>query len=139
MIFQELDKLDDYLASSVRNGIFPGCRILVAKEKKVLYDKSFGYLKNDKRNTVDINTVYDIPSITKVAATTIAVMKLYEEGKLDLNAKLGRYLAFTKGTDKEYLVIKDILMHQAGLKSWIPFYQGLKKPLIVLKTRPCHL
>lgn len=119
----ELDKLDSYLESSYRGGIFPGCRLLVAKDGKVFYDKSFGYLKNDRKNTVDINTVYDIASVTKVAATTIAIMKLYEEGKIDLNANLGNYLPITRGTDKEYLKIKDILLHQAGLKSWIPFYK----------------
>ena len=119
----ELDKLDAYLASCVNGNIFPGCRILAAKEGNVFYDKSFGYLGKDRQNTVDVNTVYDVASVTKVAATTMAVMKLYDQGKLDLDAPLGKYVAITKGTDKENLKIKDILTHQAGLKSWIPFYK----------------
>jgi CubicO group peptidase (beta-lactamase class C family) len=53
----------------------------------------------------------------------MAVMKLYEQGKINLESSLGNYLPNTKGTDKEYLKIKDILTHQAGLKSWIPFYK----------------
>jgi len=128
----ELDKLDAYLTSCVNSNIFPGCRILAAKEGNVFYDKSFGYLGNDRQNNVDINTVYDVASVTKIAATTIAVMKLYDQGKLDLDAPLGKYVAITRGTDKENLKIKDILTHQAGLKSWIPFYKetldSLKNP-----------
>jgi CubicO group peptidase (beta-lactamase class C family) len=73
-----------------------------------------------------------VASVTKIAATTIAVMKLYDQGKLDLDAPLGKYVATTRGTDKENLKIKDILTHQAGLKSWIPFYKetldSLKNP-----------
>lgn len=136
----DLDKLDDFISSCIRSGAFPGCRILVAKEGKVFYDKPFGYLSEEKKNTVDINTIYDIASITKVAATTLAVMKLYEQGKLRLDDFLGSYLPITKGTDKEYLKIKDILLHQAGLKSWIPFYKetldstGYPKPEIYNKT-----
>lgn len=129
----ELDKLDSYLQGCIQNSILPGCRVLAAKDGKVFYDKSFGYLTYDQTNGVDMNTLYDLASVTKVAATTMAVMKLYEQGKLDLEATLGKYLPFTKGTDKESLVIKDVLAHQAGLKSWIPFYKetldSLKNPL----------
>lgn len=118
-----LDKLDDYLQSCVNQNVFPGCRVLAAKDGKVFYDKAFGYLTSDRRNPVDINTIYDIASITKVAATTLGIMKLYDDGQLNLNEYLGKYLPKVKGTDKEYLKIKDILLHQAGLKSWIPFYK----------------
>jgi CubicO group peptidase (beta-lactamase class C family) len=119
----DLDRLDDFLANAIRIGAFPGCRVLAAKDGKVFYDKAFGHLTQDRRNSVDINTMYDIASVTKVAATTMAIMKLYDQGKIDLNDYLGKYLRMTKGTDKEYLKLKDILTHQAGLKSWVPFYK----------------
>ena len=119
----DLDRLDDFLANAIRIGAFPGCRVLAAKDGKVFYDKAFGHLTQDRRNSVDINTIYDIASVTKVAATTMAIMKLYDQGKIDLNDYLGKYLRMTKGTDKEYLKLKDILTHQAGLKSWVPFYK----------------
>lgn len=118
-----LDQLDDFLQSCIRQGAFPGCRVLASKDGKVFYDKAFGHLTTDRRNAVDINTVYDIASVTKVAATTLAIMKLYDGGKLNLNDYLGKYVSRTRGTDKEYLRIKDILLHQAGLKSWVPFYK----------------
>jgi beta-N-acetylhexosaminidase len=132
MDIKELDKLDNYLQNCVYNQVFPGCRVLAAKEGKVFYDKSFGTLSYNSKHGVDVNTLYDLASLTKVAATTLAIMKLYDDGKIELNAQLGKYLPITRGTDKEYLKIKDMLTHQAGLKSWIPFYKetldSLKQP-----------
>lgn len=120
---RELDQLDDFIASCIQQGAFPGCRILAAKDGKVFYDKPFGYLDEEKKNPVGINTMYDIASITKVAATTLAIMRLYEQGQLGLSDSLGKYLPMTLGTDKANLKISDVLTHQAGLKSWIPFYK----------------
>jgi beta-N-acetylhexosaminidase len=62
-------------------------------------------------------------SVTKVCATTIAIMKLYDEGKVALDKKLGDYLPWVKGTNKENLSIKNILLHQAGLVAYIPFFK----------------
>jgi CubicO group peptidase (beta-lactamase class C family) len=67
--------------------------------------------------------VFDLASVTKISATTIGIMKLYEEGKIDLNKTLGDYLSWTKGTDKAGLKLSDILLHQAGLNPFIPFYR----------------
>jgi len=119
---QVLDQLDQYLTSCVQAGAFPGCRVLAARAGKVFYDKSFG-TTGLQATPVEPNTVYDLASITKVAATTLALMKLYDEGKLNLNATLGTYWPACRGTDKESLLIRDIMAHQAGLKSWIPFYK----------------
>jgi CubicO group peptidase (beta-lactamase class C family) len=62
-------------------------------------------------------------SCTKICATTMAVMKLYDEGRLDLQKTLGDYLPWVKGSNKESLRILDIMLHQAGLKAFIPFYR----------------
>jgi beta-N-acetylhexosaminidase len=118
-----LQKIDALMYDAIAKGAFPGARVLIAKSGKVFWDKSYGHFGYDKKKRVDNNTVYDVASVTKVAATTLAVMKLYEEGKLDLDASLGQYLPKARGTDKSGLRIKDILLHQAGLVSWIPFYK----------------
>jgi CubicO group peptidase (beta-lactamase class C family) len=118
-----LDQLDMFMARNIADGVFPGCRVLAARDGKVFYNKAFGYLKYDKKQAVDTNTMYDMASCTKVLATTISVMRLYEQGKLDLDKTLGDYLPQAKGTNKEGLHIRDILLHQAGLKGWIPFYK----------------
>jgi beta-N-acetylhexosaminidase len=120
---EKLAKIDELMNDAIAKGAMPGARILVAKDGKIFFDKSYGHLTYDKRKSVQTNTVYDIASVTKVAATTLAVMKLYEEGKIDLEAYVGKYVRKLQGTDKGYLKIKDILLHQAGLTSWIPFYK----------------
>jgi len=118
-----LDRLDMFMARNIADGVFPGCRVLAAKNGKVFYDKAFGYMTYDKKRRVDTNTLYDMASCTKVLATTLAVMRLYEQGKLDLDKTIGDYLPQAAGTNKAGLHIRDILLHQAGLKGWIPFYK----------------
>jgi len=120
---EALDKLNRFIQNSIVSGAFPGCRILAAKNGMVFYNESFGYYTYDKRKEVDNKTLYDVASVTKVLSTTLAVMRLYEQGKLDLNKTVGDYLPQANGTDKAKLRIEDLLMHQAGLKSWIPFYK----------------
>jgi CubicO group peptidase (beta-lactamase class C family) len=67
--------------------------------------------------------MYDLASVTKIMATTLSVMRLYDEGKLDLQKTLGDYLPRVRGSNKAPLKLWDILLHQAGLKAFIPFYR----------------
>ena len=118
-----LDRLDMFIARDIADGVFPGCRVLAARNGRVFYDKAFGYMKYDKRRAIDLNTMYDMASCTKVLATQLSVMRLYEQGKIDLTKTIGDYLPAAKGTNKAGLHIRDLLLHQAGLKSFIPFYR----------------
>lgn len=120
-----LSRLDQFMARCIADGVFPGARILAARNGNVFYDKSFGYLDYSKQREVDTNTVYDVASCTKVLATTIAAMRLYEQGKLDLDKTIAHYLPQAVGTNKADIKIKDLLLHQAGLKGWIPFYKDI--------------
>ncbi len=70
-----------------------------------------------------LGTIYDLASVTKVSATTVSVMKLYEEGKLDIKKTLGDYLPWVRGSNKANLPLDEILMHQAGLVPFIAFYK----------------
>lgn len=101
----------------------PGCQVLVAKDGKIVFDKSFGYTTYDKTTAVTARSIYDIASITKIAATTLSVMKLQQEGKISIYEPLSSYLDELCYSNKEYLLIKDIMTHRAGLRSWIPFYE----------------
>ncbi|WP_118975860.1 serine hydrolase domain-containing protein [Taibaiella koreensis] len=118
-----LQGLDAFINNCISRGAFPGCQIMAVKDGEVVYQKNFGYFTYDRSQPVTDTTLYDIASVTKVAATTLAIMKLYEEGKINLSTYLKNYLPFTNGTDKAYLTIKDLLLHQAGLKAFIPFYK----------------
>lgn len=122
-----LEKIGDVALQAIKNGEFPGCQILVAKGSKVVYHESFGTLRYGFNEPVTNNTVYDLASLTKVTATLQAIMKLVSEKKLDINQKASFYLKELKNTDKENIIIKDLLLHQAGLKAFIPFWANTKK------------
>jgi beta-glucosidase-like glycosyl hydrolase/CubicO group peptidase (beta-lactamase class C family) len=120
---KDLAQLDSIIKATIAINATPGCQVLVAKNGLVFYNQSFGkhtYETNGK--VVKNSDLYDIASITKIAATTALVMRLVDEGKLDINKTLGDYLDLPDTTNKEGLVIKDILAHQAGLIPFIPFY-----------------
>jgi beta-N-acetylhexosaminidase len=118
-----LAKIDGIANELIDKGAAPGCQILVAKDGKVVYNKAFGYQTYEKQVPMTTETLFDMASITKCAATTMSLMKLYEEGKIDLNAGFGKYVPILRGSNKENLPLKELLIHQAGLKAWIPFYK----------------
>jgi beta-N-acetylhexosaminidase len=120
---QELTRIDSVATDAIDKGAMPGCVVLVAKNGRIAYHKAFGYTNYDKLEPVTRDMVYDLASLTKISATTVSVMKLYEEGKIDLEKTLGDYLPWTRGTDKAPLRLKEILLHQAGLYPFIPFYR----------------
>ncbi|MGV3510358.1 MAG: serine hydrolase domain-containing protein, partial [Sphingobacteriaceae bacterium] len=120
---KKLNEIDGIALDAIEKGATPGAVVLVAKNGKIAFQRAYGHLDYDKKEPVTLETVYDLASVTKISATTLSVMKLYEEGKLDLNKTLGDYLSWTKGSDKAGLKIKDILLHQAQLVSYIPFYR----------------
>ncbi|MBS1663568.1 MAG: serine hydrolase [Bacteroidetes bacterium] len=119
----ELRKIDAIAEEAIAKQAAPGCVVLVARHGKIAYEKAFGYTSYDKKEPVYKETIYDMASVTKICATTMGVMKLYDEGKLDLQKTLGDYLPWVRGSNKESLRIWDVLLHQAGLVSFIPFYK----------------
>ena len=115
--------IDSIVYDGIAKRAFPGCVVLALHNGKIIYDKAFGTYEFGTSPAVSLESIFDLASVTKISATTIAVMKLYEEGKLDLNKRLGNYLPYVRGTDKASLQIEDILLHQAGLVPFIPFYR----------------
>lgn len=120
----KLDSIDYFAKKVIKDEAAPGCQILVAKDGKIVYEKSFGYTTYTSNNAINNNYIYDLASITKVAATTLSIMKLYEDGKVNLNNSLKTYIPNLKGTKVGDLVIKEVMTHQAGLPAWVPFYKA---------------
>lgn len=119
-----LSKVDSIAKDAIEREATPGMQILAAKDGVVFYNKSFGgHTYNDKDLAVDHLSIYDIASVTKIAATLPAIMDMYSKGKLLLNDTLGQYLDLPDTSKFNGLVISDVLLHQAGLVPWIPFYQ----------------
>ncbi len=125
----KLSIIDSIANNGIDAGAYPGCVVLVAKDGKVVYDKAYGKFNYDTPQPVSLNSIYDMASVTKVCATTLAVMKLYDEGKIKLTATLGTYLPWVRKSNKSKLLIKNILLHQAGLIAYIPFYKDVIDPV----------
>jgi CubicO group peptidase (beta-lactamase class C family) len=119
----ELNKIDSIANDGVEKEAYPGCVVLAAKDGKVFYNKAFGYTTYDKTIPENTSMAFDLASVTKVSATTVSVMKLYEEGKIDLDKTLSDYLPWTKGSNKADLKLRNLLLHQSGLVPFIPFYK----------------
>lgn len=124
---EKLSKIDSLVQLAIEEKAIPGAQVLVAKEGDIIYRKSFGYHTYDKLVPVENKDLYDLASVTKISTALAAFMKLKGEGKFDENKTLGTYLPMARGTNKENLVYSDILTHQAGLQSWISFWQATKR------------
>jgi len=122
---KRLSPVDSIVNDAIKQRAMPGCQILVAKKGVVIYNKSFGYFNYDSTFQVNNNKLYDLASVTKTMATTLVLMNLYDNNKFDFTKELAYYFPKSKGTNKECLLIKDILTHQAKLVPFISFYKKL--------------
>ncbi|MBK8847533.1 MAG: serine hydrolase [Bacteroidetes bacterium] len=119
-----LANIDSLALECINNKVFPGCAVVVAYKGNVIYNKSFGHYTYEAGSLpVTSQSLFDIASVTKMTSTALAVMKLYDEGKIDLKQRMSFYVPELRKSNKIDLLVEDILTHQAGLKSWIPFYQ----------------
>ena len=119
-----LQKIDSIAINGIEIEAFPGCQIIAAKDGYIFYDKTFGYHTYDNELPVQKTDVYDLASLTKILATTNALMALTSQGKINIDGLLSDYLQYLKGTNKEELALKEILTHQAGFTPWIPYYEN---------------
>lgn len=111
-----LAEIDGIAEEGIRQGAYPGCQIVVLKDGLEMYNKAFG--------TATAKSVYDLASLTKTTATLLAVMKLYDKGRLNLTDRASDYLPFLQNTNKKDITVRELLMHESGLPSTILFYQA---------------
>ena len=117
-----LDKIDAVAEKAIRIQATPGANVLVVKDGKVVFERSYGKLEYKSSPNMNSETVFDLASITKVLATTQAVMFLESRGELDMGNYLQDYLPELKGTNKGKLILSDVMAHEAGLVAFIPYY-----------------
>lgn len=122
-------QIDGIIEKAIENQAIPGCQLLVARKGKVIINKTYGNQVYKGRRPVYTTDLYDLASVTKVAATTQALMRLKDDGCLDINQKLSAYLPYLENSNKKDLLIKDILLHQSGLPSFIQFYFSTLEPV----------
>lgn len=118
-------RIDSMVNSCIERHILPGCQILALRSDTLIFSKNYGYLTYDSINAVTNATVYDLASMTKPLATTLAVMKLYDDRRLRITDKVGQYLDYTSGTVVADLTLVELLTHTSGLSAFVPFYRDI--------------
>lgn len=126
---RSMEKIKVIMKEAIDLGATPGCHVIVARNGKVVFDQSSGWLTYENKVPVSDETIYDLASLTKVSATLQATMFLYEKGLIDLNKKASVYLPELRNTNKKDITIIDMLTHQSGLVAFIPLW-----PLTVKDT-----
>jgi beta-N-acetylhexosaminidase len=125
---KHLSGIESIALEGIRKKAYPGCQILIAKDGMIIYEKEFGHYSYDHSQEVTSETLYDIASITKIAATLPAVMKLYDEKKLALLDPIDKFVPETKGSDKAKIPLRSLLFHESGITSFIPYYNSAIDP-----------
>ncbi len=127
------DGIDAMVIQAIKDGAMPGCQVLVAHKGEIVYNKSFGTLApiNGNDNSLDWlagvqvnnNTLYDLASISKAAATVPAMILAMKEFNLKLTDKATKWLPELKGTPYAKVSLQELLYHESGLREFHPFYK----------------
>ncbi|NSW94563.1 MAG: serine hydrolase [Bacteroidales bacterium] len=119
--------IDSIALAGLKAKAYPGCQVMVARKGIVVFWKTYGFHTYENRIAVREDDLFDLASVTKVSSTLAGLMLLDSEGKFSPDKTLGEYVPFFRNSNKEKLMMKDILTHQAGLTAWIPFWRETVK------------
>ncbi len=122
LLSDSLALLDTLMLMAIDSGATPGGVVLVARKGRIVWHKAYGHHTHARKRPTRTDDLFDLASVTKVMASTLSLMKLYEEGLLDIDAPLSQYLPQARNTNKADIIIRDMLYHRARLQPWIPFY-----------------
>jgi beta-glucosidase-like glycosyl hydrolase/CubicO group peptidase (beta-lactamase class C family) len=124
----KLNQIDALVQKAIKAKMTPGAQVLVAKDGKIVYQKSFGSHTYENKVKVKNTDLYDIASITKIVSTLPNVLQQFDQGKVTLQTTLGEMLPDFKYSNKSNITFIELLSHQAQLKSWEPFYKATLNP-----------
>lgn len=115
-------KIDSLVNMGLKEKAFPGCAIFLAKNGKVFFNESYGYQTYTGERALQQDDLFDFASLTKIMAPVPALMRLADQNKLVVNKRMSDYWPDWKGSNKQGLIVADVLSHQARLKTGIPFW-----------------
>ena len=115
-------RMDSLVGIGLNARAFPGCQMLLAKNGKVFYQKSYGFHTYSQAAAVRDDDLYDLASVTKVLAPVPALMMLADQKKFIVTKKMSDYWPDWKGSNKEGILVADLLSHQARLKPGVTLW-----------------
>lgn len=120
--------VDKAFQDAVTQEVFPGAVVLVSKDHEVVYEKAFGYRSLlPHKSPMQVETIFDLASLTKPLATTVAVMLLVREKKLRLDDQVTRVIPMYGVLGKSLTTFRHLLSHSSGLPAWKPFFEEVIK------------
>ncbi len=127
--------LDSIIINSISDSAFPGAQLSIVKDGSIVINKSYGRQTYDPNSPSIVNeTMFDLASLTKVIATTSAIMRLYEEEKVHLDDLVVNFIPEFKNHGKEKITIRNLLLHNGGLPPFKRLYLTCKSPKEVLDS-----
>ena len=122
------DTLRRVLDRAIADSAFPGAFVVVGRRSGIVAQMGAGHLDVGPSPVPDEHTLWDMASLTKVRAPTSAMMQLVEQGTVELDAPVQRYLPQWKGPNKDRVTVRDLLTHRSGLPAWRPIYKEATTP-----------
>jgi CubicO group peptidase (beta-lactamase class C family) len=124
-VAQTFADVDRAARAGIREGLYPGAVVIVGRRDSILYSRGYGHFTWNPASRVPDpdSTLWDLASITKVVATAASAMRLVDQGKLDLDAPVRRFLPRFSGGLKNQVTVRMLLDHTSGLKSYVPIYK----------------
>jgi len=119
----KLNSIDLVIEDAIEKRMTPGAQLLIAKDGKVILNKSYGYKTYEKNNLINWDHIYDLASLTKILSSVPLLMNEYESNGINEKSTLSDILPDLDLKDKGSLLLKEMLAHQSGLYPWIPFYK----------------
>ena len=130
--------LESFMESAIEDSAWPGGVLLAAKGGNIFYHQGHGFHTYARNHPVRSSDIFDLASITKVIATTSAIMRLVDQNKINIDKPVVTYLPDFKGKKKKYkkqkstITVKDLLSHSSGLPAFKQYYQMKKSRDLIL-------
>jgi len=133
-------RLDSIVSVAMAQGAAPGVALAVGRYGRLVHLKAYGHIDNTADSPpVTDSTMFDMASLTKVVATTTALMMLEDEGKLNLDSTVSSYIPELTDSTKAKITVREIITHSAGFEAFAPLWRehkGRADYLAQINTRP---
>ena len=139
---EQLAGLDSIVETAIREGKTPGAVVLIGNREEIIYSRAFGFRSLEpEKVAMSEDTIFDLASLTKVIATSTAVMQLAEKGKLNIDAPVARYWPAFGENGKKRITIRQLLTHYSGLRAglkpgWSGYEAAMRKIVAEKPSRP---
>ncbi len=133
-----IQKIDAIADEAMKEHATPGMVVMIIKNGAVLLEKAYGFHTYDNKQRTKSNDIFDLASVSKIAATTPLIMHLYETKKVQLDSTLGFYLPAARRSNKAKTSLRTVLLHEGGFEPYIPFYRDLKPGDVQRQSSATH-